>query len=253
MLTTRHNRYLNRKVPEIIILFWVVKLLTTAVGESTSDYLVFKINPYLAVILGGVGLVIALILQFSVRRYIAFVYWLTVAMVAVFGTMAADVLHIQFGVPYLVSTSLFAVVLIAVFIAWYNSEQTLSIHAINSPKREVFYWLTVMATFALGTAAGDLTAITFGLGYFSSALLFGGLITLPAIAYLLFNANEIATFWVAYVLTRPLGASIADWMGKSKAVGGLGLGDARVSLYLTFIIVCFVAYLTITRRDIKDH
>jgi uncharacterized membrane-anchored protein len=172
-----------RKVPEITIFFWVVKLLTTAMGESTSDFLVFKINPYVAVVLGGVVLVITLLLQLSVSRYIAWVYWLTVAMVAVAGTMAADVLHIELHIPYLISTIFFGATLLLVFVAWYKSEKTLSIHSINSRRREMFYWTTVMATFALGTAAGDLTAITLSLGYFSSGLLFAVLIALPALGY----------------------------------------------------------------------
>ena len=160
---------LARKVPEITVFFWLVKLLTTAMGKSTSDFLVFRINPYIAVLLGGIGLAIALVLQFAVRRYVAWVYWLTVVMVAIFGTMAADALHIQLGVPYVVSTTLFAVTLAVVFIAWQRSEKTLSIHSINNHRREAFYWATVMTTFALGTAAGDMTATTLGLGYFSWA------------------------------------------------------------------------------------
>lgn len=247
-----HARYALRKVPEITIFFWIVKLLTTAMGESTSDFLVFKINPYIAVALGFIALAAALLLQFSVRRYIAWVYWLSVAMVAVFGTMAADVLHIQLGVPYILSTLFFAIVLATVFIVWQRSEKTLSIHSINTRRREMFYWATVLATFALGTAAGDMTATTLGLGYFSSGLMFAGLIVIPALAYWLFDLNEIVAFWAAYVLTRPLGASFADWMGKPKAVGGLGLGDGTVSLALTVLIICFVGYMTLSRKRAKD-
>jgi uncharacterized membrane-anchored protein len=240
-----------RKVPEITALFWIVKLLTTAMGEATSDFLVFRINPYVAVTLGAAGLVIALVLQFSVRRYVALVYWLTVVMVAIFGTMAADVLHVQLGVPYLLSTTLFAVALAVVFVAWQKSEQTLSIHSINSHRREAFYWATVLATFTLGTAAGDMTATTLGLGYFSSGLLFAGLIAIPAVARWLFGLNEILTFWWAYVLTRPLGASFADWAGKSHAVGGLGLGDGLVSLSLTILIVGCVTYMMFDRSEAR--
>jgi uncharacterized membrane-anchored protein len=238
-----------RKVPEITAYFWIVKLLTTAMGEATSDFLVTKLNPYVAVALGGVGLCIALILQFSVRRYIASTYWLTVVMVAVFGTMVADGLHIQLGVPYLVSTIFFAFVLAAVFVVWQRSEKTLSIHSIYTCRREAFYWATVMSTFALGTAAGDMTATTLGLGYFSSAILFAVLIAIPAIAYWRFGLNEIVAFWLAYILTRPLGASLADWMSKSKGVGSLGLGDGHVSLGLTIVIIVLVGYLTISHAD----
>jgi uncharacterized membrane-anchored protein len=240
-----------RKVPEITLIFWVVKLLSTAMGEATSDYFVFKINPYLAVLLGGICLAVALIIQFSVHRYKPWAYWLAVVMVAIFGTMAADALHIQLGVPYAVSTVLFAVILAVVFVVWYKSEKTLSIHSINNPRRELFYWATVLATFALGTAAGDLTATTLGLGYFSSAWLFVGLAAIPAVGYWLFGLNEIVAFWVVYILTRPIGASFADWMGKSKNVGSLGWGDSRVSIVLTIIIIFFVGYMIFSHREAK--
>jgi uncharacterized membrane-anchored protein len=238
-----------RKVPEITAIFWIVKLLSTAMGEATSDFFVFKINPYLAVCLGGVGLLVALLIQFYLPRYRPWAYWLAVVMVAVFGTMAADVLHIQFGVPYLVSTSLFAIILVVVFIVWYKTERTLSIHSINTRRRELFYWATVLATFSLGTAAGDMTATTLGLGYFSSALLFIGLILIPILGYWWFNMNEITAFWIAYVLTRPIGASFADWMGKSKSVGGLGWGNGHVSIVLTIIIIIFVGYMMLSRKE----
>lgn len=246
-------RHLLRKVPEITALFWAVKLLTTAMGESTSDYLVFHINPYVAVSLGFVGFVVALALQFGVRRYVAWIYWLAVTMVAVFGTMAADVLHIQFGIPYLASTALFAVTLVIVFIVWFRTERTLSIHSINSRRRESFYWAAVMATFALGTAAGDMTAVTLNLGYFSSGLLFIGLILIPALLRWLLGLSEVITFWWAYVLTRPLGASFADWFGKSKNVGGRGLGDGTVGLALSVCIVIAVVYMTINRGEARQE
>ena len=242
-----------RKVPEITILFWIVKLLTTAMGESTSDFLVFKINPYIAVVLGGIGLVIALVLQFSVHRYVSWIYWLTVVMVAIFGTMAADVLHIELGIPYLVSTIFFAATLAVVFFVWYVCEKTLSIHSITTRRRELFYWATVLSTFALGTAAGDMTAITLHLGYLSSGLLFAALIAIPALAYLLFKLNEIVAFWAAYILTRPLGASFADWMGKPHSAGGLGLGDGSVSLGLTILIVIFIGYMTFNYKESKHE
>jgi uncharacterized membrane-anchored protein len=239
-----------KKVPEIVAYFWIIKLLTTAMGESTSDYLVSHINPYIAVALGGIALAASLVLQLLVRRYVALIYWLAVVMVAIFGTMAADIIHIVMGIPYLISTAFFAVALAVIFAAWYVSEKTLSIHSISTGRRELFYWATVMATFALGTAVGDTTAATLGLGYFSSGVLFAVLFALPALVYLLFDANEIAAFWFAYVVTRPLGASFADWFGKPY-LGGLGVGDAKVSLILTILIISFVGYLTITRKDMK--
>lgn len=239
-----------RKVPEVTIYFWIIKLLSTAMGESTSDYLVYHINPYVAVALGGIGLVAALLLQLLVRRYIPWIYWLAVVMVAIFGTMAADVLHVVLGVPYLVSTVFFILVLATIFIVWYASEKTLSIHSINTLRRELFYWATVMATFALGTAAGDMTADTLHLGYFSSGVLFAILFAIPALAYWRFRLNAIVAFWFAYIMTRPLGASFADWFGK-PILGGLGLGDTKVALVLTIFIIIFVGYVTVTHKDIK--
>ena len=221
-------------------------------GESTSDYLVYQINPYVAVALGCLGLAVALILQLLVRRYIAWVYWLAVVMVAVFGTMAADVIHVVLGIPYLVSTVFFASALAIIFVTWYVSEKTLSIHTIYSGRRELFYWATVIATFALGTAAGDMTASTLGLGYFPSVVLFAVLFALPALAYWWFGLNEIVAFWFAYVVTRPLGASFADWLGKPY-LGGLGLGDGKVALVLTILIIGFVGYLTVTRKEMKSE
>lgn len=238
-----------KKVPEVTAFFWIVKLLTTAMGEATSDYLVFHIDPVIAVALSGVGLVVALILQFVVRRYIASIYWLAALMVAIFGTMAADVVHVVLGVPYLVSTVGFMIALTVIFVVWYMSEKTLSIHSIYTRRRELFYWATVMTTFALGTALGDMTASTLNLGYFYSGVLFTALIAIPALAYWLLGLNEILAFWFAYIVTRPLGASFADWAGKPPSMGGLGLGDGTVCLILGILIVVFVGYLTITRKD----
>jgi len=245
---TRHGAL---RVPEITGLFWVIKLLSTAMGEATSDYSVHAINPVIAVILGFCGFVAALSLQFWVRRYIAWTYWLAVVGVGVFGTMAADVLHVRFGVPYAVSTVLYAIVLAAVFLSWQRTERTLSFHTIDTPRREAFYWAAVVATFAMGTALGDLTATTFGLGYFPSALLFAAVIAIPAIGYRRLGWNAILCFWFAYVATRPLGASLADWMSKPKSSRGLDLGDGPVALALTIAIFCLVAYLAITRRDVQ--
>ncbi len=242
-----------RKVPEVTIYFWIIKLLSTAMGEATSDYLVFHIDRYVAVALAFIGLVVALVLQLWARRYVPWVYWLAVVMVAVFGTMAADVLHIVLGIPYLFSTIFFMLVLAAIFIVWYASEKTLSIHSISTRRRELFYWATVMATFALGTALGDLTASPpIGLGYLSSGVLFAILFALPGLAYWLFRINAIFAFWFAYIMTRPLGASFADYFGK-PIFGGLGLGDAPVALVLTILIIIFVGYLTVTRADMKGE
>jgi len=239
------------RVPEITVYFWVIKALSTAMGEATSDFLVHRLNPELAVGLGFVGFVIALLAQFSMRRYLAWTYWFGVVMVGVFGTMAADVLHVRFGVPYTESSILYGAVLLAVFVTWHRTEGTMSIHTVDSPRREMFYWASVVATFAMGTAVGDLTAITFHLGYLDSGFVFVGLILVPAIGYRWLHWNAVFSFWFAYVVTRPLGASFADWMGKPKIVGGLGWGDGNVALALTVIIFCLVAFLAITRADVQ--
>ena len=239
------------RVPEITVYFWVIKALSTAFGESTSDFLVKKLHPIPAVGLGFVVFCMALAWQFSRQRYVAWSYWAAVAGVGVFGTMAADVLHVGFHVPYAASSTLYAVILAAVFVLWDRTEQTLSIHTINTPRREAFYWAAVVATFAMGTALGDLTATTFHLGYGYSILLFGGIILIPAIGYRWFGWNSIFSFWFAYVVTRPLGASFADFVGKPKALGGLGWGDGWVALVLLAVIFCLVAFLAVTQRDVQ--
>lgn len=252
---------MGRKVPRIIALFWLVKILTTALGESISDYLVYSIDPYVAVGLGALGFTIALVLQFRARAYDAWTYWFAVTMVAVFGTMAADVVHVVLGVPYLYSTTFFALGLAAVFILWWRFEGTLSIHSIDTPRREAFYWFTVVATFALGTAAGDMTAFTLHLGFLASGVFFTALIlciglvryAVVAIASLERHRvprNAVFAFWAAYVLTRPLGASFADWTGKPHSFGGLGYGDGPVAGILASLLVVLVAYLAVTRADV---
>jgi len=235
------------KVPELTLIFWVAKLLTTAMGESTSDFLVKAMNPIVAVGMGTVVLFGVIAFQIGKDRYIPWVYWLAVLMVAIVGTMAADVLHKQLGVSYAVSSVFFATVLAAVFIVWHRTERTLSIHSIDTTRRECFYWATVMATFALGTALGDFTARTLTLGYFASAVFFAGLILIPAVSYRYFRMNEVLAFWFAYILTRPLGASIADWLGKPKYLSGLALGDGPVSAAFAVLIVACV--LLMTRDD----
>jgi uncharacterized membrane-anchored protein len=244
-LTTRGDL----RVPEIVVAFWVLKGLSTAMGEATSDYLVHTIDPVVAVLLGFVAFVVALGLQFRAARYVAWTYWFAVAMVGVFGTMAADVVHVQFGVPYTASSLLYGAVLAAVFLSWQQTEKTLSIHSINTPRREAFYWAAVAATFAAGTAVGDFTAYTLGLGYWTSVLLFAGLIAIPAIGYRWFGWNAVLSFWLAYVVTRPLGASIADGLGKAKDLGGLGIGDGTVALVCALLMLVIVTYLAQTKAD----
>jgi uncharacterized membrane-anchored protein len=239
------------KVPAITGLFWLVKVLTTGMGEAFSDYL-GGVSLVLAGGVGFLGFLAALWLQFRARRYVAAVYWFAVAMVAVFGTMAADALHVAADIPYPVTTTFYAVALAVVFTLWWRSEGTLSIHSIHTPRREVFYWLTVLLTFALGTAAGDLTAFVLHLGFAGSVVLFAVLIAVPAIAWR-FGLHPVVAFWTAYVLTRPLGASIADWLGKPHRSGGLGWGDGTVSAVATVLIVALVGYLALSRHGVQQN
>jgi uncharacterized membrane-anchored protein len=244
------TRVLNR-VPAVTPLFWVVKVLTTGMGETTSDFLVKRFPPELVVPLALLALVAVLALQLRLRRYVAAVYWSTALMVSIFGTMAADVLHVGLGVPYVVSTAGFALLLAAILVAWWRTERTLSVHAITTRRREWFYWATVLTTFALGTAAGDWTAVTLHLGYLASGVLFMVVIAIPAIAHLGFRMNAVAAFWAAYVVTRPLGASFADWLGVGPERGGVGLGTGPVSLVAFAVFVVLVAWLSLRRRDVE--
>jgi uncharacterized membrane-anchored protein len=231
------------KVPEITAMFWVVKVLTTGMGETASDFLFQNLPPLPALAIGLIGLVTALILQRRARGYVVWRYWLAVSMVAVFGTQAADVAHVGLGVPYIASTLFFLVLLGVIFLAWQLTEHTLSIHSITTRRREWFYWATVMATFALGTAAGDLTAKTMHLGYLTSAIMFAVLIAIPAIAHRRARLNSIATFWFAYIVTRPLGASASDYFALSRHAGGLGAGAGPITLTLIAAIVVAMAFL----------
>jgi uncharacterized membrane-anchored protein len=236
------------KVPEITAVFWVAKILTTAMGESLSDFSVNAIPAGAAVVLAFFVFLGALRWQLRQDRYRPWIYWFAVAMVAVFGTMAADGIHIGLGVPYYVSTTFYALALAAIFVAWYRTEGTLSIHSIDTQRRELFYWTCVFATFALGTAAGDMTATTFGWGYLPSGLIFGCVMAVPAILYWRTNLNRIAIFWFAYVFTRPLGASFSDYLGKGAHLHGLGLGDGNVALGFAVVIVGCVGYLARRQR-----
>ena len=241
----------TRRVPTITAHFWVVKILTTAMGEAASDYLVHTINPYAAVAIGGLGITVALALQFYVRRYMAPTYWFAVVMVAVFGTMCADAAHIELRIPYAVSTAICAAGLTVVFVVWYLTERTLSIHSINTSRRELFYWAAVLATFAMGTAAGDMSAYTLHLGWLTSGVLFTFIFAIPMLARRLFGLNEAFTFWFAYIFTRPLGASYADWLGVPQSLGGLNYGRGTVAITLTIVIIAWVAYLSVSKVDVE--
>jgi uncharacterized membrane-anchored protein len=240
------------RVPEVALVFWVVKLLSTAMGESTSDMLVnSSLGAPVAVVIGFIAFLAALFIQFKQARYRAWSYWLAVCGVGVFGTMAADVMHVVLHVPYTASSIFYAVLLAAVFISWSRIENTLSIHSIDTPRRELFYWAAVVATFAMGTALGDFTANTLKLGYLPSAALFAVAILIPLVGWRVLRWNTVLCFWAAYVLTRPLGASIADGLGKPKNVSGMGIGDGPVAGVLAALIVLLVAYLSVTKSDVQ--
>jgi uncharacterized membrane-anchored protein len=228
------------RVPQLTVLFWVTKLLTTGVGETTSDFLVKRFDPVVVVLLAAVVFAGCAVIQLAARRYVPWRYWLFVAMVAVFGTMVADVTHIVLDVPYLLSTIVFGIAVVAILVVWRVTEGTVDVHSVTTGRRELLYWATVLATFALGTALGDLTATTFGLGYLGSALVFAVLFAMPGIAYRL-RLPGTAAFWWAYVITRPLGASIADWLAVEHRRGGLALGTLPVSAVGGALIVAAVA------------
>jgi uncharacterized membrane-anchored protein len=238
------------KVPEITVIFWVLKLLTTGMGEAMSDFLGQHSVP-IAGAIGIFGLWFALWLQLRQREYRAPIYWFAVMMVAIFGTMAADGVHDGASIPYAVTTPVFAIVVAAIFFCWHRSEGTLSIHSITTRRRESYYWAAVLATFALGTAAGDLTALSLNLGFWPSVVLFASAISIPAVGWWRFGLNPILAFWFAYVVTRPLGASFADGFSK-HGNDGLGLGDGTVSAIALTVFVGLVAYVTITKCDIQD-
>src|SRR6516164_8651637 len=239
------------KVPEIFLLFWVIKILTTCGGEAVSDYLALGNR-----VIGGAvefGLfAIALVWQFRTRRYVAAAYWSLAYAIAIFGTGVSDALHLFVGIPYAGTTLLWAVVLALVFWLWHRSEGTLSIHSIFTRRREAYYWAVVFATFALGTALGDFTASVLGLGYLASAIMFFFIILIPAVAWWRFDLNPVVAFWFAYVVTRPLGASFADYIGRSQDLSGIGFGSGRVAVIVTIAVAILVGYLSITRSDIQS-
>ncbi len=238
------------KVPEIALIFWVLKLLTTGMGEAMSDFLGQHSVP-IAGAVGFFGLWFALWLQMRQREYRAAIYWFAVMMVAIFGTMMADGIHDGASIPYAVTTPVFAIVVAAIFYFWRRSEGTLSIHSITTRRRESYYWAAVLATFALGTAAGDLTAMSLNLGYWPSVVLFASLISIPAVGWWRFGWNPILAFWLAYIDTRPIGASLADGFSKNE-LGGLGLGDGTVAGIALIFFVALVAYVAITKCDVQD-
>jgi uncharacterized membrane-anchored protein len=251
VLDRRWPEPLAAKVPEIIALFWVVKILTTAGGEATSDWLATFGN-----FVGGgaelVVFVIGLVLQFGTRRYRAFAYWWLAFAIAIFGTGVADFLHLDVHISYAGTTVLWALILAIVFVLWHRQEGTLSIHSVHSRRREFYYWATVFSTFALGTALGDLTATRFNLGFLGSAILFSVLIVLPALARWKFGLNSVLAFWASYVLTRPVGASWVDWVDKPRLLSGLNGGNGPTALACFLLVLALVLYLDIVRPDVQQ-
>ena len=223
--------------------FWLAKGLSTAVGEAVSDWSVNAWIPELAVLVAFLAFAGALVLQLRQRRYTPWAYWTAVAMVGIFGTMAADVAHVVLHAPYVLSSLAYGGLLAVLFATWRRVEGTIDVHSVTTRSRELFYWTAVVLTFAMGTAVGDLTAVTLHVGYLASALLFALLISIPALGYRYLSWNGVACFWAAYTLTRPLGASIADWLGKPLADGGRGLGSGLVGLAGAVVMAVVVTVL----------
>jgi uncharacterized membrane-anchored protein len=240
------------KVPEVTLYFWLIKILCTTVGETAADFLNDNVGLGLTntTYIMGALLIVALFFQFRAREYKPGIYWLAVVLISVVGTLITDNLVDNYGVALETTTAAFSIALAVTFAAWFASERTLSIHTIVTSRREGFYWLAILFTFALGTAAGDLAAERLSLGYWPSALIFGGLIGVVALAHFRFNLNAVLAFWIAYILTRPLGASIGDFMSQPGKNGGLGLGTTVTSVIFLATILALVVYLTITRRDV---
>ncbi|MEU1199775.1 hypothetical protein ABZ446_26605 [Streptomyces sp. NPDC005813] len=240
------------KVPEVTVYFWVIKVLCTTVGETAADLLAEKAGLGLtgvSVLMSAV-LAVVLVVQFRTKAYRAGVYWAAVALISVVGTLISDNLTDNMGVPLETSTTVFAVILAVVFAVWYRRERTLSIHHIDTTSREAFYWLAVLFTFALGTAAGDLVSERMDLGYWLSAVLFALAIAAVAVAHFALGLHAVWSFWIAYILTRPLGASIGDYLSQPSADGGLGLGTVVTSVLFLAVILALVVYLAVSRRDV---
>ena len=250
-VATGYGRQMLNKVPEITLYFWIIKVLCTTVGETFADFLNENLHLGLTkttYIMGSL-LLVTLACQFAVRKYLASIYWLAVVLLSIVGTLITDNLTDNFGISLVTTTVVFSIMLAATFLVWYAIEKTLSVHTIYTTRREAFYWSAILFTFALGTAAGDLVAERLHVGYLMSALMFAALIAAAAIAHLRFKLNAIFTFWFAYVLTRPLGASIGDYLSQAHDEGGLGLGTTATSALFLVTILGLVIYLVITKKD----
>lgn len=243
---------LLNKVPEITLYFWIIKILCTTVGETGADYLNTNLGLGLTgtSLVMGILLIFVLIFQFHSKKYLPAIYWLAVVLLSIVGTLITDNLTDNFGVSLKTTSFIFSIVLAIVFAVWYKVEKTLSIHSIFTFRRESFYWLAILFTFALGTAVGDLSAETFNLGYLISVGIFGGLIAVTYIAHRYFKLNAILAFWVGYILTRPLGASIGDYLSQDKSDGGLGFGTTITSVIFLLAILATVVHLIRTKKDV---
>jgi uncharacterized membrane-anchored protein len=246
-----NNVHLLNKVPEVTLVFWIIKILCTTVGETGADFLIFNLNfgLLLTSLLMVIPLAIFLVMQIRHKKYVPWLYWVTVVLISIVGTLITDNLVDNLGVPLELTTIAFSIALLLTFALWYASENTLSIHTIYTKKREFFYWAAILFTFALGTAAGDLVAESLNLGYVISAMIFGGLIGLVSLDYYVFKSNAVLSFWIAYILTRPLGASIGDYLSQPTDKGGLGLSSAAINLIFFITILGLVRYLTLQQRN----
>lgn len=234
------------KVPEITLVFWLIKMMSTTVGETAADYLIFnyKLGLPLTSLIMTVFFAIVLLIQLKAKSYVPWKYWLTVVFVSILGTLITDNMTDNLGIPLSVSTIGFTALLAAVFAIWYSKEKTLSIHHIDTPSRERYYWVAILSTFALGTAAGDWFAEGLNLGYLTSTMIFAGAIALIAAAFYGLKLNRVLCFWLAYILTRPLGAALGDWLSQPIQNGGLGVGVTGISIVFLVMIVALVGFET---------
>jgi uncharacterized membrane-anchored protein len=247
-------KHMLNKVPEITLYFWIIKILCTTVGETFADFLNVNLNLGLTItsVVMGVALIVVLFFQFRAKKYIAGLYWLAVVLISIVGTLITDNLTDNLGISLVTTTIIFAIALALTFVWWYMKEKTLSIHSIFTLRREAFYWLAILFTFALGTAAGDLIAESFGLGYLLSIGIFAGAIALTALAHYRFKLPPVLAFWIAYILTRPLGASIGDYLSSAHSDGGVGLGTVGTSAVFLIAILATVIYLSVTKKDVAS-
>ena len=250
----RTDPALVNKVPEVTLWFWLIKIMATTVGETAADLLSVRLGLGLGVtsLIMTVVFLVALVLQVRATRYVPALYWFTVVAISVVGTLVSDNLVDGYGVSLVTTSVAFAIILTIVFVAWFRSEGTLSIHSIVTRRRELFYWGAILFTFALGTSVGDLLAETMDLGYGPAALVFGGMIAAVTFAYYVLGLDAILSFWIAYVLTRPLGASLGDLFAKPVIAGGFGLGTVTTSLIFLGLILGLVVFLTLSRVDRLD-